>query len=102
MFDIRTIDVPPEIDAALNHALTEALRPQGSAGRFNLTLMLLLENLTSGVTSGKDFDEGNCHIQVQGVTCQSFQNQGIPAQKGIDWSEFGSKTARPPLPRKNS
>ena len=83
-----TIDAPPEIDAALNHAIQAFdLR----APLADLIYTKAYENLTSGVTSG--FYAG-LH-KVQGVPCHHLAFR----QKDIDW-QIWIEDGPTPLPRK--
>lgn len=83
-----TIDAPPEIDAALNHAIRAFdLR----APLADLIYTKAYENLSSGVTSG--FYAG-LH-KVQGVPCHHLAFR----QKDIDW-QIWIEDGPTPLPRK--
>ena len=83
-----TIDAPPEIDAALNHAI-QAFNLRAPLA--DLVYTKAYENLTSGVISG--FYAG-LH-KVQGVPCHHLAFR----QKDIDWQIWIEDGARA-LPRK--
>ena len=83
-----TIDAPPEIDAALNHAI-QAFNLRAPLA--DLIYTKAYENLTGGVSSG--FYSG-LH-KVQGVPCHHLAFR----QKDIDW-QIWIEDGPTPLPRK--
>ena len=83
-----TIDAPPEIDAALNHAI-QAFNLRAPLA--DLIYTKAYENLTSGVISG--FYAG-LH-KVQGVPCHHLAFR----QKDIDW-QIWIEDGPTPLPRR--
>jgi len=83
-----TIDAPPEIDAALNHAI-QAFNLRAPLA--DLIYTKAYENLTGGVISG--FYAGLS--KVQGVSCHHLAFR----QKDIDWQVW-IEDGPTPLPRK--